>query len=176
MSLRDTLQGQALVMLHQGHVPFPWSSLRCRSWALPCSGRIKLSKEFLFNLVLFSIFSLSPTSTNVLTNPRCCSQPPCCPAGLGLSDHPRDQSSPAAPPAALGWGRSRGGEVSSVSSPASPRTRSFSPGHQSLLSGLVLLLLQCVVMNQAQADKACINFAAVWCINTLIINYYKSFL
>lgn len=37
-------------------------------------------------------------------------------------------------------------------------------------------VLQCVVMDKAPADKACIDFAAAWCINTLIISYYKSFL
>lgn len=56
VSLWDTLQGWVLVMLHQGRVPFPWSSLCCRSWALPCSSRIKLSKEFLFNLVVVQYF------------------------------------------------------------------------------------------------------------------------
>lgn len=176
MSPWDTLQRRALVVLHRGGVPVPWSLL-CRSIrALLCSGRIKLPKEFLFNLLL----SISPSAPPApVSSPmhaaaarhrgtwgRVCRSTP------GSSRLPPPPII-CSPPGRSGLGAAK---VSAVSAPASPCTGSFSPGHQSLLSGLVLSLLQCVAMNQAQADKARINFAAVWCINTLIINYYKSFL
>lgn len=103
------------MMLHQSHVSFPWFLLRCRSQAVPCSRGIKLSKEFLFNLVIVQYFfpSVPPALTSspihtatahrhaaLLLRLGC--------VGLGLSDHPREQSSSVAPHPWVIW--SGGGE------------------------------------------------------------------
>lgn len=103
----DTLQRRVLVVLHRGRVPFPWSSLCRSSWALLCSSRIKLPKEFLFNLLL----SLSPSAPPApVSSPmhaaaaqhRVCRSTP----GSSSGRLPPTPGS-AAPLAALGWGQRR---------------------------------------------------------------------
>jgi len=160
--------------------PLPRSLLCRRGRALPCSSRFKSSKEFLFNLVVVQYFfpSVPPTPSPVHAG----ALPPRH-VGLGLPDHPGSRPHRLPQPRVTCSPLGRSGlrtEPWRRRLPLCPPCVSphevFIPGHRSLLSGLVGLLLRCVAVNPARADKACINFAAVWCINTLNINYCKCFL
>lgn len=133
-------------------------SLLCQmSQALCAAAQVSGSKNFCLTLPLLRVFSLGASDPHLSS--LHCSAPA---QGLQQPQAPRAENG-------AGWPRLPG------ATPGISQQGDLLPGHPPQLWGL-FAAARVRSAESSPADTACINFAAVWCINTVIINYYKSFL